>query len=93
MLGSNLADNLVAMGFIIDTGIFQQRRNQVELAIAPLALAVGDVLGQNENRVCFGDVYKRQLIGANKMQPAGSRNSTGWLYVSRDISYFINDIS
>lgn len=54
MLGSNLADNLVAMGFIIDTGILQQRRNQVELAIAPLALAVGDVLVQNENRVCFG---------------------------------------
>ena len=49
MLGSNLADNLVAMGFIIDTGILQQRRNQVELAIAPLALAVGDVLVQNEN--------------------------------------------
>ena len=39
---------------IIDTGIDQQRRNQVELAIAPLALAVGDVLVQNENRVCFG---------------------------------------
>ena len=54
MLGSNLADNLVAMGFIIDTGILQQWRNQVELAIAPIALAVGDVLVQNKNRVCFG---------------------------------------
>ena len=51
MLSSNLADNLVAMGFIIDAGILQQRRNQVELAIAHLALAVGDVLVQNENRV------------------------------------------
>ena len=48
MLGSNLADNLVAMGFIIDTGILQQWRNQVELAIAPIALAVGDVLVQNK---------------------------------------------
>lgn len=54
VLGGYLTDNLIAVGLIIDTGILQQRRNQVELAIAPLALAVGDVLVQNENRVCFG---------------------------------------
>ena len=54
MLGSYLADNLIAVGLIIDTGIDQQRRNQVELAIPPLALAVSDVLIQNENRVRLG---------------------------------------
>jgi hypothetical protein len=54
MLGSYLTDNLIAVGLIIDTGIDQQRRNQVELAIPPLALAVGDVFVQHKNRIRFG---------------------------------------
>ena len=61
----------------------------------PIISAERELIGSNKLFLIFSYLSRkaRTYIGANKRQQTDSRDSAGWLYASRDISYFINDIS
>ena len=49
--GDNLAQDLVAIGFVADTFLDQKRGNQFGAAVTLLALAFGNILVEREETV------------------------------------------